>query len=55
MAALPKITFGMIVLNRQPSTRYKLRALYPFAHEIIVVQGASPLAAHVATPAGYKR
>jgi len=55
MAAPPKITFGMIVLNGEPFTRYNLRTLYPFAHEIIVVEGASPLAAHMATPAGYKR
>ena len=45
---LPKITFGIIVLNGEPFTRYCLRALYPFAHEILVVEGAAP----VATPDG---
>ncbi|MDZ4722156.1 MAG: glycosyltransferase family A protein [Roseiflexaceae bacterium] len=50
---LPKITFGLIVLNGEPFTRYNLRALYPYAHEIIVVEGASPKAAHVATADGH--
>lgn len=36
----PKITFGMIVLNGEPFIRYNLRALYPFAHQIIIVEGA---------------
>lgn len=36
----PKITFGVIVLNGEPFTRYCLRQLYSFAHEIIVVEGA---------------
>lgn len=49
----PRISFGIIVLNGEPFTRYNLRALYPFAHEIIVVEGASPLAAHMATPEGH--
>jgi len=50
---LPKITFGIIVLNGEPFTRYNLRSLYPFAHQIIVVEGASPYAANVATPDGH--
>jgi len=37
-----RITFGMIVLNGEPCVLYNLRALYPFAHEIIVVEGAAP-------------
>jgi hypothetical protein len=49
----PKITFGVIVLNGEPFTRYCLRALYPFAHEIIVVEGASRHAAAIATPDGH--
>jgi hypothetical protein len=49
---IPKVTFGIIVLNGEPFTRYNLRALYPFAHEIIVVEEASPAAAHAATPDG---
>jgi len=50
---LPKVTFGIIVLNGEPFTRYCLRSLYPFAHEIIVVEGAAPAAAKVATPDGH--
>jgi hypothetical protein len=41
------------VLNGEPFTRYCLRALYPFAHEIIVVEGAAPAAAEIATPDGH--
>lgn len=55
MSAFPRITFGIIVLNGEPFTRYNLRALYPFAHEIIVVEGAAPAAANVATPDGHSR
>lgn len=48
-----KITFGMIVLNGEPFTRYNLRSLYPFAHQIIVVEGACPSAAAIATSEGH--
>ncbi len=51
----PRITFGIIVLNGEPFTRYNLRALYPFAHQIIVVEGAAPAAAGVATKNGHSR
>jgi len=50
-----KISFGIIVLNGEPFTRYNLRALYPFAHQIIVVEGATPAAAGIATPQGHSR
>lgn len=50
---LPRVSFGIIVLNGEPFTRYCLRALYPFAHEIIVVEGAAPAAVGVATPDGH--
>ena len=50
--SIPRITFGIIVLNGEPFTRYNLQALYPFAHEIIVVEGASLRAAPAATPTG---
>jgi hypothetical protein len=50
---MPRVTFGIIVLNGEPFTRYCLRALYPFAHEIIVVEGAAPAAASMATAAGH--
>lgn len=53
MVDLPRVTFGIIVLNGEPFTRYCLRALYPFAHEILVVEGAAPAAAKVATPDGH--
>ncbi|MBF8260221.1 MAG: Glycosyltransferase family 2 protein [Actinobacteria bacterium] len=51
----PKITFGMIVLNGEPFVLYNLRALYPFAHQIIVVEGAAPSAKGIATPDGHSR
>lgn len=53
MTGLPKITFGIIVLNGEPFTRYCLRSLYPFAHEIIVVEGACRAAGAIATPDGH--
>ena len=49
----PRITFGMIVLNGEPFIRYNLRALYPFAYEIIVVEGAVSAAADIATLDGH--
>lgn len=48
-----KPTFGMIVLNGEPFTRYNLRSLYPYAHQIIVVEGACPAAKNIATPDGH--
>ena len=53
MSELPRITFGIIVLNGEPFTRYTLRALYPYAHEIIVVEGAAPGAANIASADGH--
>jgi hypothetical protein len=50
---LPRVTFGIIVLNGEPFTRYCLRALYPFAHEIIVVEGGHEDARAVTTPDGH--
>lgn len=52
-ATMPRVTFGMIVLNGEPFTRYNLRALYPFAHQIIVVEGAAPAATASANPQGH--
>jgi len=52
---LPSITFGIIVLNGEPFIRYTLRALYPYAHEIIVVEGATYGAKNVATATGHSR
>ncbi len=50
---LPKITFGIIVVNGEPFTRYCLRSLYPYAHEIIVVEGGHEDAKSVCTPDGH--
>lgn len=47
------ITFGIIVLNGEPFTRYTFRALYPHAHEIIIVEGASPGGRYVADKDGH--
>lgn len=49
----PKISFGMIVFNGEPFVRYNLQALYPFAHQIIVVEGAAPTAKPFATAQGH--
>jgi hypothetical protein len=51
--AYPKISFGIIVLNGEPFTRYCLKSLYPFAHEIIVVEGANKSAASISTDDGH--
>lgn len=48
-----QITFGMIVLNGEPFLQYNLRALYAFAHQIIVVEGAAPDAGPFATADGH--
>lgn len=48
-----RITFGMIVLNGEPFIMYNLRSLYPFAHQIIVVEGANSNSAHCATKDGH--
>ncbi len=43
----------MIVLNGEPFTRYNLRSLYPWAHQIIVVEGACNTSKTIATPDGH--
>jgi hypothetical protein len=50
-----KVTFGMIVLNGMPFITHNLRAVYPYAHQIVVVEGAEPGAARIATPDGHSR
>lgn len=50
---LPKITFGIIVLNGEPFIRYCLRSIYPFAHEIIVVEGGHEDTRSVCTADGH--
>ncbi len=49
----PRVTFGIIVLNGEPFTRYCLRSLYPYAHQIIVVEGGHEDARAVTTPDGH--
>lgn len=43
----------MIVLNGEPFTRYCIRAIYPHAYEIIVVEGAVEKARSIATADGH--
>jgi len=50
---LPRVTFGIIVLNGQPFTKYCLRSIYPFAHQIVVVEGGSRHAADMCTADGH--
>ncbi|MDE2818538.1 MAG: glycosyltransferase family 2 protein [Chloroflexota bacterium] len=55
MSEIPSISFGLIVLNGEPFIRYTLRAIYPYAREIIVVEGATPAALNIATAGGHSR
>jgi hypothetical protein len=48
-----RISFGIIALNAQPFLEYNLRALYPFAHQLLVVEGATEAARSLATPDGH--
>lgn len=48
-----KISFGIIVLNGEPFTKYCLRQLYPFAHQIIVSEGAVEGAETISTKEGH--
>lgn len=50
-----KISFGIIVLNGEPFTRYCIRALYPHAYEIIIAEGACEGARNIATPKGHSQ
>jgi hypothetical protein len=52
---MPRISFGMIALNAEPFTRYNLRALYPVAHQILVVEGATLPARSIARTDGHSR
>jgi hypothetical protein len=53
MSNFPKISFGIIVLNGEPFIKYNLRSLYPFAHEVIIVEGAVRDARSIATEDGH--
>jgi hypothetical protein len=48
-----RVSFGIIVLNGQPFLERNLQAIYPFAHEIIVVEGATKAARNLARPDGH--
>jgi len=50
---LPRVTIGMIVFNGEPFIRYNLRSVYPFAHQIVVVEGAVPGSAATARNDGH--
>lgn len=49
----PRVTFGILALNAQPFLEANLRAIYPFAHQIIVVEGAVRSARRLATAEGH--
>jgi hypothetical protein len=49
------ISFGIIALNAQPFLEYNLRALYPFAHQLLVVEGATEAARSLATEDGHSK
>lgn len=51
----PRITFGIIVLNGEPFTRYTIQQIYEHAHEIIVAEGACFAAAEIADARGHSR
>jgi hypothetical protein len=50
---MSRVSFGILALNAQPFLEYNLRALYPYAHEIIVVEGAVRAAASLANSDGH--
>lgn len=50
---MAKVSFGILALNAMPFLEYNLRALYPFAHQIIVVEGAVRTAGALARPDGH--
>lgn len=55
MASVPRVSFGIIALNAQPFLEYNLRALYPFAHQLLVVEGATSAARSLATAQGHSQ
>lgn len=55
MASIPRISFGIIALNAQPFLEYNLRALYPFAYQLLVVEGATEAARSLATEKGHSQ
>ncbi len=51
-AAFPRLSFVMIVLNGKPFIEYTLNAIYSFAQEIIIVEGAVEKCLFAANPDG---
>ncbi len=51
----PRISVGTIVLDGMPFLPYTIRALYPYVHQIVVVEGAAPGARGIARPDGHSR
>ncbi|MBI1912004.1 MAG: glycosyltransferase [Deltaproteobacteria bacterium] len=50
-----KISFGIIVHNGEPFIKYQIENLYPFAHEILIVEGAVEKFKHASTPEGHSK
>lgn len=50
-----RISFGIIVLNGEPYTKYCIRSLYSHAHEIIISEGACEGARSIACADGHSR
>jgi hypothetical protein len=48
-----KISFGIIVFNGEPFVEYNLKSIYPYAYEIIVVEGGHGKTKSVATKDGH--
>ena len=48
-----RITYAMNVLNGEPFLKYQLRAIYPFADEIVIVEGAYQKFSHAADEFGH--
>lgn len=53
MTPTPQISFGVIVLNGMPFIPYLIKTLYPYAHEIIIVEGAASTATAIADEKGH--
>ncbi len=48
-----RMSYVMIVVNGEPFISYQLSSLYPYAHEIIIVEGATEKFAAAATAEGH--
>ncbi len=50
-----RISFGIIALNAQPFLEYNLHALAPYAHQLLVVEGATVAAKSLAKEDGHSQ